>query len=58
MIPWSVPRDPELQEYLESTPICDSDNPQIQKITREVVSPKTSPKEAALRIFYLVVQLI
>jgi len=33
-VPWEAPRDPELQQYLSPTELCEPDHPEIQKYRR------------------------
>ena len=53
-VPWEAPRDPELQQYLRPTELCEPDHPEIQKITAEVIEGAEMPKEAAIKIYLFV----
>lgn len=43
-----------MDEYLEQTQLCDSDDGEIRKKAQEIVKDARTPKEAAVKIFYFV----
>jgi len=48
-------RRPErMDEYLMPTKLCDCDNEEIKRKAQELVKDATTPKEAAIKIFYFV----
>lgn len=53
-VTWSPPGDQRFDEYLRETPSCDIRNPNLQRITSNIIGPADSPGEAAVRIFYFV----
>lgn len=50
--PWQAPKG--MEKFLESTDIINLDSEMVIKTTREVIDDSTTPKEAAIKIFYFV----
>jgi transglutaminase-like putative cysteine protease len=44
----------DIQNYLVATPMCDSDDPWLQRTAKEIIGDTNIPEEKALRIFYFV----
>ncbi|MBA7642166.1 hypothetical protein ES703_49855 [subsurface metagenome] len=49
---WQVPRG--MERHLRSTELIDLDSEVVRETTKEVIGDSTTPKEAAIRIFYFV----
>ena len=49
---WQPPEG--MDEYLESTEMCDTDSPEIREKALEIIEDAKTPKEAAIKIFYFV----
>jgi len=49
---WQAPKG--MEKYLRSTELIDLDSEVVRETTKEVIGDLTTPKEAAIRIFYFV----
>jgi len=49
---WQPPE--EMEEYLESSELCDWDNQEVQRAAKEIIERAETPREAATRIFSFV----
>ncbi len=49
---WQPPEG--MDEYLEPTELCDSDNEEVKKKAQELTKDAANPKQAAIRIFHFV----
>lgn len=43
-----------MEAHLASTPLCDCENPELQKKARQIVAGADDPTEASLRVFHFV----
>ncbi len=53
-IPWEIPKNKELQEYLKPTIHCNIDHPEVKKTAEKLIKGVENQKEAAIKIFYFV----
>lgn len=49
-----IPDNKRLEDFLRSSGLCDSDNPQVKSIAEKITKNSVKPRDLAIEIFYFV----
>jgi transglutaminase-like putative cysteine protease len=54
LMSWNIPDNEGLKDFLKASELCDSENPLVKATAKRIIEKATTPKDAAVWIFYFV----